>query len=45
MRVSIEIDDANDAIIKLMTRKSYMTNTDYQKFFLTLLMNAARNKK
>lgn len=39
-RVSIEVDDSTDVIIKGMTKKSFMTNKDYQKFFMNLLYNA-----
>ncbi len=41
-RVYIEIDDTTDFVIKAMTKKSFMTNKDYQKFFNGLLHNATK---
>lgn len=44
-RVYIDINEQDDIMIRLMTRKSYMTNKDYQTFFNNLLYNAARQQK
>jgi len=41
-RVYIDINEADDIVIRLMTRKTYMNNKDYQNFFSGLLYNAAR---
>jgi hypothetical protein len=44
-RVYIEVDNSTDVIIKGLTKKSFMTNKDYQKFFLNLLYNAFHSKR
>ena len=44
-RIYLDINEADDIVIRMMTRKTYMTNKDYQTFFGNLLYNAARQQQ
>ena len=44
-KIYLDITEADDMVIKMMTRKNYMTNKDYQNFFINILYNTARQQE
>ena len=44
-RIYVDIDESTEAVIKLMTGKSFMTTKDYQKFFTGLIYNAVNSSR